>query len=63
MPTTACLLAVYAMMFGEPRSPAMEAVFTMAPPPRARIRGATTFIPSHTAFTLTAITRSNVSSG
>ena len=43
-------------MFGEPRRPAIDAVFTMAPPPRARISGATTFIPSQTALRLTAIT-------
>jgi hypothetical protein len=47
----------------EPRIPATEAVLTMAPPPRARSSGATVFMPSQTPLTLTAITRSKVSSG
>ncbi|OGK99095.1 MAG: hypothetical protein A3E31_15125 [Candidatus Rokubacteria bacterium RIFCSPHIGHO2_12_FULL_73_22] len=63
MPTTACLEAVYAMRFGVPRSPAIEAVLTIAPPPRPRSTGATTFMPSQTALTFTARTRSKVSSG
>jgi hypothetical protein len=41
----------------------MEAVFTMTPPPRARSSGAIVLMPSQTPFTLTASTRSNVSSG
>jgi hypothetical protein len=62
-PITACLLAVYATRFGEPRSPATEAVLTMTPPPRAIMAGATTLRPSHTLLTFTAMTRSNVDSG
>src|SRR5699024_11719957 len=32
-PTTACLDAVYGVIFGEPSKPAPEAEFTIAPPP------------------------------
>ncbi|MBK7127714.1 MAG: hypothetical protein IPH65_17650 [Dehalococcoidia bacterium] len=37
IPTTACLLAPYAKMLGVPESPATDAVFTIAPPPRSSI--------------------------
>jgi len=43
-------------MFGVPRRPATEAVFTMAPPPRAMRAGATIFRPSHTPLTFTDTT-------
>ena len=63
IPITACLLAPYGTMPGMPLSPATEAVFTIAPPPRSIIPGTTYFIPSQTPLRLTAITRSKSSSG
>ena len=62
IPTTACLLAPYAKTVGVPESPATDAVFTIAPPPLFIIASATDFIPSHTPFTFTDITRSKSSS-
>src|SRR2546421_377983 len=61
-PTTACLLAEYGPSVGDARSPATDAVFTIAPPPRAIMTGATALRPSHTPLTFTASTRSKVAS-
>ena len=62
MPTTACLLAVYATRPGVPVSPAIDAVLTMAPPPWAFMAAPTCLRPSQTPFRLIAITRSNAAS-
>ena len=62
-PITACLLVLYADISGVPLMPAAEEVITMLPPPLSRITGAAYLIPSHTPRTLTAITRSNISTG
>ena len=50
------------MIPGVAVSPAIEAVFTIAPPPSPRIAGATCFMPRKTPLRFTAITRSKSSS-
>ena len=59
-PITAAFEAEYAGMFGAPETPAIEAMFTTAPPVIARAATARTVI---TPSTLTSITRRASSSG
>src|SRR5580658_9224822 len=60
-PTTACLAAVYACGPSPPRTPAVLAVFTIAPNPWARMTRAPCLMPRNTLVTRTAMVRSQSS--
>src|SRR5689334_15792709 len=62
MPTTPCFVVMYGNILGDALSPAREATFTMAPPPRSSRALSSCFKHHHIARRFTASTASHVSS-